>query len=187
MRGNGLKLCQGKLRLDIRKNLLMNHPDQKANRILGCIRRRVTSRLTKVILTLCSALVSPHLQYCIHFWSPQQKKDMEQLEQVQRRATKMIRGLEHLPYKDRLMEIWLFSLEKRRLQRDLIAAFQYLKEAYRKAGEGLLIRASSDRTRGNGFKVEEGSFRLDIRKAFFTVRVVRHWHRFPREVVDAPT
>ena len=61
----------------------------------------------------------------------------------------MIRGLEHLPYKDRLRELGLFSLEKRRLLEDFIVAFQYLKGAYRKAGEGLFIRAGSNRTRGN--------------------------------------
>jgi len=66
------------------------------------------------------------------------------------------------------------SLEKRRLQRDLIADFQYLKGAYRKAGEGLFTRVCSARTRDNSFKLKEGRFRLNIRKKFFTVRVVRH-------------
>ncbi|MDO7820218.1 hypothetical protein Q6A63_08340, partial [Helicobacter pylori] len=81
-------------------------------------------------------------------WGTQDMKDMELLEQVQRRATKMIRGLEHLSYEERLRELGLFSLEKRRTQRDLSAAFQYLKGVYKREGEQLFVRVDSDRTRG---------------------------------------
>ncbi|PKU47365.1 hypothetical protein llap_2332 [Limosa lapponica baueri] len=70
---------------------------------------------------------------------------------------RMIRRLEHLSYKNRLRELGLFSLEKRKLRGDLMAAFQNLKGAYKKAGEGLFARACSDRMRGNGFKLEQGS------------------------------
>jgi len=81
----------------------------------------------------------------------------------------------------------LFGPDKRRQLGDLIAAFQYRKGAYGKHGENIFIRACCDRTRSNGFKLRQGRFRLDIRKTFFTVRVVKHWNRLPREVVETPS
>ncbi|KAK4827376.1 hypothetical protein QYF61_017314 [Mycteria americana] len=111
---------------------------QKANRILGCIKRSMASRSREVILPLYSAL-----------------------------------GWNTSPIEDRLNELGLFSLEKRRFQGDLIVAFQSLKGAYKKDGDRHFNRSCSDRTRGNGFKLKEGRFRLDIRKTFFTMRVVK--------------
>ena len=121
--------------------------------------RNVTSRSREVTLPLCSSPVGHHLQYCLQFWGPQLKKDIELLERIQRRATKMIRGPEHLLYENRLGELGLFSLEKRRLWDYIIVALQDLKGAYRKAREELFIRACSDSTRGSDFELEEGRFR----------------------------
>ena len=101
----------------------------------------------------------------------------------------MIQGNEHLFYEDRLRELGLFNLEKRRLQGYLIAAFQYLKGSYRKEGDRLLSRVRGNRRRGDGFKLREGRFdngRLDTRKTSSTVSVVRQWNRLPSYVVDAP-
>ena len=114
-----------------------------AREVIFSISRGVASRDREGIGPLCSALMRPHLQYCVEVWGPQYEKDRELLGRVQRRATKMMRGLQHLPYKDRLRELGLFSLEKRRLWGDLIAAFQDLKGAYKQEGSQLFTRVDS--------------------------------------------
>jgi len=117
---------------------------KKANGILGCIKKSVASRSREVLLPLYSALVRPHLEYCVQFWAPHFKKD-------------------------------------------LINANKYLKGGCQENGDKLFSVVPSDRTRGNGHRLKHRKFRMNMRKNFFPLRVMEHWNRLPREVVESPS
>ena len=119
----------------------------------------MASREREVIVSLYSNLVRLHLEYCIQVWGTLHKKDIELLERIQRRTTKMIDEC-------KLKEIGLFTVEKRRLGEDFIAAFRYLK-INKQVGNQLFSWVDSDRMRENGFKPKDRGFRLDVRRKFF--------------------
>ena len=126
----------------------------------------------------------PHLEYCVRVQGPQYKKDRDVGEGPEE-------GHEDdtgtgTPSLQRQAEgAGFIQPGRRRLWGDLIAAFQYLTGAHKQEGSELFERVDNSRTRGNGFKLREGRFSLDVRGKFFTVGVVRCWNRLPREVVDA--
>ena len=138
----------------------------------------------EVILPFYSVLVRSHLEYCVQMWSSWYRRDTDLLECLQR-ATKMIQGMECLPCKNRLRELRLISLEKRRPWGPDSSFSISRGGSIRK--DRFVNRVCVDGARGNCFKLNERGFRWEIRKKFVIIMVVKHCNRLPREVVDVPS
>ena len=155
----------------------------KGNQILGLIRRNITYKGKKLIIPLYKAIVRPHLEYCIQAWRPYRKKDMDTLERIQRRATKMIPELRDLSYEERLKECGLTTLETRRLRGDQIEVFKILN-GYENIDRNMFFSLKKDsRTRGHEVKLVKDQCRLDIRKHSFSQRTINKWNKLSTDCV----
>ena len=157
----------------------------KGNQILAMIRRNITYKEKSLIVPLYKAIVRPHLEYCIQAWSPYLRKDIDMLEKIQRRATKLIPGLRDLTYEERLKECGPTTLETRRLRGDQIEVFNLLN-GYENIDSNLFFQIKeSIITRGHNFTRVKKQSRLDVRKFSFSQRTINVWNTLSEECVHA--
>ena len=160
---------------------------KKALRMLGAINRNVSYKSDQVITKLYCAYVRPHLEYCVQAWSPILEKDCWLLERVQKRATKMIRGMENMHYEDRLRLLNMYSLKYRRLRGDLIEVFKFVHGQHLGYLKGMFEFNEENRTRCHDHKLTVKLSSTRLRQSFFSRRVVGHWNNLPCNVVSAST
>jgi hypothetical protein len=159
----------------------------RANRVLGMIRRTISYKTPGILLPMYKSLVRPLVEYCVPAWSPHYSKDKVMLEKIQHRFTRMIHGLTQKDYATRLDVLNLWSLEERRNRADLIELFKMFKGLSGIAGDELFERAYDSRTRGHSLKLKKHHCSKDIRKFFFSERVVNRWNALDEDTVSVTT
>ena len=157
---------------------------KKGNQILGMIRRTFTCKDKAIILKLYKSLVRPHLDYCVQAWRPHYQKDINTLEAVQKRATRMVTGLQETCYETRLKELGLTTLETRRLRADMLEVFKIM-QGFERIDADSLFERSTQITRGHKWKFYKKSVKTDYGKFKFSNRVVTDWNNLPLHVVEA--
>ena len=159
---------------------------KKANKILGLIKRNIRCKTKNIIVRLYKALVRPHMEYCVQAWRPHLAKDINILERVQRRATKMIEGCRGKSYEERLKFTGLITLEQRRTRADMKEVSKILK-----GFEGLeanrFFTMQNMNLRGHALRLHKEGFRKDIVKYSFRNRVINTWNELPDKAVNSGT
>lgn len=161
---------------------------KKAMRILGMVRRQFKNMDKQCFILLYKTFIRPHLEYAIQVWSPYKRGDIECLEKVQRRATKLVFALRNCSYEDRLVKLGLTTLEERRRRGDLIETYKIItgKEKVR-IEDFFNFHQSNYELRGHQYKLVTKRSRLEVRRNYFSQRVVGPWNRLPSHVVEATT
>ncbi len=160
----------------------------KGNQVLGLISRTFSSKKRSIVVKLNKSLVRPHLDYCSQAWNPHYINDIETIEKVQRRATRMIEECKNLKYEDRLRRTRLTTLETRRIRADLLEVFKIV-HGLDNIREDLFFTRSNSKsyytTRGHSFKFFKKRFNTDTAKYSFGNRVVDTWNNLPEEIVQS--
>lgn len=160
----------------------------KANRVLGMVHRQFKDLDKKSFLIIYKGFIRPHLEYAIQAWCPYLKGDIEHLEKVQRRATKLISGYSKLSYEQRLGKLNLTTLHTRRQRGDLIEAYKIISGKENIKSENFFhIYSNGYDTRGHCFKLATTRSRLELRRNFFSQRVVSNWNSLSAHVIEADT
>jgi hypothetical protein len=174
----------------------VDHAVQRANLVLGMLKRTFVHWDVKLFVKLYTTYVRPHLEYCSAAWTPRFQKDIKKLEQVQRRATKLVPQIKFMDYETRLAKLNLPTLEDRRIRGDLIQCFKIIKgyndinwyygNLMRKDLRLDLIEAGV-RTRGPQHRLESQFSKAEARRSFFTNRVINKWNGLDDSIVGAKT
>jgi len=173
---------------DLKPSLHCGRAAAKATSVLGLIRRHFKYTDKDSFLILYKTYIRPHLEYCVQSWSPSLLKDIACLEQIQRRATKLVDSLSKVNYSERLNTLGLKTLETRRLRGDLIETYKLLTHKERiDPNQFFSVSDSEYALRGHSLKLFKPSVRLNVRKHFYSYRVIDSWNQLRQHVVEAPT
>ena len=172
---------------DLKSSQQCNEAAKKANRMLGFIKRNFIFKSRDIVIPLFKSLVRPHLEYAVQFWAPHLNKDIAKLESVQRRATKLIPAIRNKSYEERLKELDLYSLSKRRLRGNLIQCFKIIKGFDNVNIDNFFTLAPEMPTRGHSLKLSGKRVTLDVTKFFFTNEIINEWNKLPESVIESTT
>ena len=159
--------------------------ERRANKILGYIKRIFQYRNRKVVLQLYNSLVRPLLEYAVQFWSPTLRADVERLERVQARATKLVPEIRYKGYARRLEDLDLFTLEQRRMRGQLIETFKIIRGFSQVDPNNYFVMCDNP-TRNHGWKVVPPRFHTAPKENFMLVKICGLWNRLPANVVNSP-
>jgi len=194
MRGNVLKEVELEkdlgvfISVDLKCSQQCVYACNKANKVMGMIRRTISYKEPRIMLGLFKTLVRPHIEYCSSAWNPFYKKDKELIEKVQHRFTKMILNMKGKSYEERITCLGLWTLEERRNRQDLIEVFKMFKGISRVSAQTLFtVDDNKKGTRGHHLKLIKARCTGEIARHFFSNRVVNRWNLLDQEAVDAPS